>query len=276
MQVKEIDKVKARTVWGSTPAGATFGGGAEPGTKEFFENVISKRSTYEIPWLFDLVPFTSFRNRKVLEVGCGAGYDAYEFCRNGAEYTGIDIAPENIERTKKHLSFYGYFPTILEGDAENLQFENDEFDVVFSNGVLHHTPDIEKSFKEAYRVLKKNGKFWVILYHKNSIFYWVDVLLIDHLLLFGFLKRNLKERLSMIEYTTSKERPLVNVYSRRHLKKLLEKSGFTIKSIWVRKLVKEDLPALPLVGRLWRFIPQQWLDFVGKRFGWYIIAKTTK
>lgn len=104
----------------------------------------------------------------------------------------------------------------------------------------------------------------------------VPVFIFDHVLRLGFLKRSLKERRSMIEYTTSKELPLVNVYSCRNLKKLLEKSGFTIKSLWVRKLVNEDLPALPLVGRLWRFIPQRWLDFVGKAFGWYVIAKARK
>lgn len=271
-----MSKESSKTVWGATPAGSTFGGGADPGTKEFFENVLRKRSTYELLWLSELIPFASFRNKKVLELGCGAGYDAYEFYRNRADYTGIDITPENIERTMRHLGFYGYFPKVMEGDAENLEFEDESFDVVFSNGVLHHTPYIEKSFREAYRVLKQGGEFWVIIYHKNSIFYWITLLLVDHLLKLGFLKRSFNERLSMIEYTTSKELPLVNVYSRRNLKKLLEKSEFTIKSIWVRKLVNEDLPALPLVGRLWRFIPQRWLDFVGKFFGWYVIARAKK
>jgi ubiquinone/menaquinone biosynthesis C-methylase UbiE len=282
VQSKEIDKVKARIVWGSTPAGTTFGGGAEPGTKEFFENVLKKRSTYELPFLFELIPSSSFRGMKVLEVGCGAGYDAYEFCRNGADYIGIDIAPENIERTKKHLSFYGYFPTILEGDAENLQFENDEFDVVFSNGVLHHTPDIEKSFKEAYRVLKKNGEFWVILYHKNSFFYWLTLFLISHILLMGFLKRSIRERLSMIEFTASDELPLVNVYSRRILRKHLKNAGFNIEKLWIRRLIREDFPmsSLPYVAgflkNLWLAIPQRWLNFLGKRFGWYVIARARK
>ena len=74
------------------------------------------------------------------------------------------------KNTKKHLGFYGYYPRVLEGDAENFQFEDESFDIVFSNGVLHHTPDIGKSFREAYRVLKQGGEFWVIMYHKNSIF----------------------------------------------------------------------------------------------------------
>lgn len=215
-------------------------------------------------------------------MGCGAGYDAYEFCRNGADYTGIDIAPENIERTKKHLSFYGYSPIILEGDAENLEFEDESFDMVFSNGVLHHIPDINKSFREIYRVLRKGGEFWVIVYHKNSIYYWLKLFVFDHILNFGFLKRSFRERLSMVEYTTSDELPIVNVYSRNELEKLLSNNGFNVENLWVRKLVKEDLPmlALPYIikiqWKIWQNVPQRWLDFIGRRFGWYIIASAKK
>lgn len=167
-------------------------------------------------------------------------------------------------------------PTVIEGDAEDLEFDDESFDVVFSNGVLHHTPNIEKSFREAYRVLKRQGEFWIVVYHKNSIFYWITLLLVDHLPMLGFLKQSFKDRLSMVEYTTSKEVPLVNVYSRKNLKELLEKSGFAIKSVWTRKLVREDLPPLPVLWRLWRFVPQQWLDFVSRKFGWYLIAKAMK
>lgn len=266
------DKARIALIWGVSPAGITFGDGAEPGSKEFFESVLGKRSAYEQPWLFELVPFFSFRDKKVLEFGCGAGYDAYEFCRNGADYTGFDIAAENPQRTRKHLEFYGFAPKVLVGDVENAMFASESFDVVFANGVLHHTPDIERSIRESYRLLKHGGEFWVILYHKNSIFYWVTLFLVRHILKLGFLRQSFKERLSSIEYTTSATLPLVNVHSRGVVKGMLDAAGFAVESIWVRKLVKEDLP----LSRLWWFVPQAWLDFVGKYFGWYVIAKASK
>lgn len=276
LRAEKTTKLKSKAVWGATPAGSLFAGGAAPGTKEFFENVLKKRSGHEMPWLFDLVPFASFRGKKVLEIGCGAGYDAYEFCRNGADYTGIDITPENIERTKEHLGYYAFSPDVREADAEALPFSDGTFDMVYSNGVLHHTPDMGRSFREAHRVLKAGGEFRVILYHKHSVFYWGTLFLVDHVLKLGFLRRRFKERLSMIEYTTSKELPIVNAYSRADLKKRLAAAGFAVESVWVRKLVKEDLPALPLIGRLWNYIPQPWLDAAGRRFGWYAIAKAIK
>jgi len=237
---------------------------------------VKKRSTYEMPWLEKIVPFSTFKGKHVLELGCGAGYDAYEFCRNGTHYTGIDITPENIKRAKLHLSFYGFSPVLQKGDAENIQFVTNNFDIVFSNGVLHHTPDISKSFQETKRVLKDGGEFWVILYHKNSIFYWLTLFLFDHIFRLGFLKRSFKERLAMIEYTTSEALPLVNVYSRNELKRLLIASGFEVETIWIRKLVKEDMPGIPLISPIWKYIPQRVYDKIGEYVGWYIIAKAIK
>jgi SAM-dependent methyltransferase len=276
MDKNKSAKERSKTVWGASPASSRFASDLHPGTKEFFDVTIKLRNETEIPFIMELIPFPSFHEKEVLELGCGAGYDAYEFIRNGAEYTGIDITPENIERTKKHLAFYGYIPKVFVGDAEDLEFMEGSFDIVFSNGVLHHTPNIAASFQEAYRVLKSGGEFWVILYHKNSIFYWLSLMLFDHVLKFGFLKRSFKERLSMIEYTTSDELPLVNVYSKSQLNDLLIRNRFRVEEIWVRRLIRDELPAFPILGRLLRKIPSKWLDSVGHYFGWYIIAKSKK
>lgn len=269
-------KDRTAKVWGASPAGAIYAGGAEPGTREFFETARRRRNGYEIPWLAELVPFGATSGREVLEIGCGAGFDAYDFCRAGARYTGIDITPENPHRTLAHLGHYGLKPRVARADAEDLPFGPGRFDVVFSNGVLHHTPDIAKSLREAHRVLKTGGDFWVILYHRNSIYYGFTLFLVEHLLYRGFRKRSFKERLSMIEYTTSDARPLVNVYGRGEVRRMLRDAGFAVEALWVRKLVVEDLPGLPVIGRLWKHVPRSWLDAAGRLFGWYVIARARK
>lgn len=273
---EEFDKRRTQAVWGASPAGTTYGGGAEPGTKEFFESVLAKRSTYELPWLFEVVPFCSWRDHDVLEIGCGAGYDAYEIVRNGARYTGIDITPENPERVRKHLGLFGYQPNVMQADAEQLPFSDQSFDVVFSNGVLHHTPDMPKAFREASRVVRPGGRFWVVVYNRNSVFYRVTLGVFDHIIGGGWRTRSLRERLAMIEFTTSDELPLVNVYSPAELSQLLRDAGFKVERTWVRKLVVEDLPAPGKLGWVWRRIPQRWLDTVGRRWGWYAIAEAEK
>jgi SAM-dependent methyltransferase len=266
----------AREVWGASPAGWTFGDGADPGTREFFERVLERRSTYEQPWLFDLVPFSSYAGRRVLEIGCGAGYDAYEFCRQGAEYTGIDLTPENVDRTRAHLSLYGFHPDVREADAENLPFENDTFDVVFSNGVLHHVPDIGIALAEAFRVLKSGGVIWLIVYHRDSVFHWVTLFGWIHLLRGGFRRHSFRERLSMIEASSSSSHPIVNVYSRRAVVRMLADAGFVNRAIAVRKLVAEDLPAPGFLWGVWKRVPLAWLDRIGRRWGWYVVASANK
>ena len=269
-------KDNTKKVWGASPAGTTSTE-SKPMTKKFFDEAFKFRSEYEIPWLYEVIPFKEFKNKKVLEVGCGAGFDAYNIAREGGIYTGIDITPENIDRTKTHLGYFGLNTKVLEADAEQLPFE-EEFDIVYSNGVLHHTPNMEKSFSEAYRVLKDNGEFYVVLYNKNSIFHWFTLFLVKHILMLGFLQMNFKDRLSMIEYTTSKEKPLVNVYSKNEVESILKKVGFTVNNndLKIRKLVKEDLPYLPIIRNLWKIVPQSIYDKIGEKLGWYIIARGVK
>lgn len=269
-------KAEAQATWGSSPAGTTFAMGVEPGTKEFFDQVLQKRSNYEQPWLFEVVPFASFGGLRVLEVGSGAGYDAYTFCRCGASYTGLDLTPENIERATRHLGYYGFAPELVRGDGEQLPFADESFDVVYSNGVLHHTPDMEAALCEVARVLRPGGGFWVLVYNRHSIFHVATLFLFTYLLTGRWRHESMADIRSEIEYTTSEGRPLVNVYSRREVKQMLRRAGLRVDRTWVRKLTVEDLPAPGKLGWLWRATPQRVLDAVGKIAGWYVIAQATK
>jgi ubiquinone/menaquinone biosynthesis C-methylase UbiE len=247
-----------------------------PGSLDSFHRVRAVRRRVEQPWLPELVRFDRYRGRRLLEVGCGAGFDAYDICSAGADYTGIDITPQNVERTSRALIDGGFTSKIVQADAEQLPFPDASFDVVFSNGVLHHTPDIRSALREAWRVLRPEGDAWVIVYHRNSIFHWVSLFLVDHILRLGFRHMSFRERLARIEYTTSDALPLVNVYGRGEFARLMEGAGFRVDGSWVRKLNPEDLPSLPILARLWPRVPQRWLDRLGERFGWYIIVKASK
>lgn len=271
----EIIKTKTKAVWGASPAGTTFGQSFKPGTQEFFDTVSFLRYSYECPWLMDIVKFENFAHKKVLEVGCGAGYDAALFCKNNAHYTGIDITPENIVRTTQHLTLYNLQGTIIEGDVETMTF-NKEFDFVYSFGVLHHTPHLEKALAAIYKALKDGGEAELIVYHKHSMFYWGHLFFGDWLLRGKWKKMSFNDRLAQIEYTTSSEKPLVRVYSSKNFCLLLQKAGFTIKKIRIRKLTREELPCLPLISKLYRFIPDWLLMQASKRIGWYLCARVSK
>ncbi|MBU2604946.1 MAG: class I SAM-dependent methyltransferase [Alphaproteobacteria bacterium] len=268
-------KAEAVKTWSTNPTGWTSAKEFDPGSLEFFVKANKFRDEEEQPWLTEVVPFVSMSGARVLEIGFGPGFDAYKFLSNGAVYSGIDLTPENVVRTKKHLAYFDLVPDARIGDAEALDFQSETFDIVYSNGVLHHVPDMAKAFKEANRVLKKNGRFYVILYHRNSVFYRLSMQAM-HYLKGGFLRESVADKLSRIESTGAGAAPIVNVYSRKELATLLSQTGFSVTSMNVRKCGWDDLPGASVLGPLYRVIPKGAYSALGRMFGWYVIAEATK
>ena len=121
-----------------------------------------------------------------MEIGVGVGTDLVQFAKNGALVHGIDLTLQSILTTSKNLKVNGLKSEWLEvGDAENLPFEENTFDFVYSFGVLHHTPNIAKAIQEVHRVLKPDSKCVIMLYSRG----WKHYL--KRVLLQGVIKGNL-------------------------------------------------------------------------------------
>lgn len=268
-------KEATKNVWGKSPAGTTHAKDFNPGTKEFFEKVLHERFSKEHDFLINLVDYPQWKNKKVLEIGCGAGYDAYMFCKYGAEYTGIDIVPENIDRTKKHLDLYRLKGSILELDAEQLNF-NEKFDLIYSFGVLHHIPNVDPVISKIEKSLKPEGTVFVALYNKYSVFYMLYLWLGDYILRRGFLRESFQDRLSRIEFTESNDAPYVKVYTRPEIRRLFYKYGLQVASISTRKLSMDDFPRFRYIENLYKYAPQSILDILAKRWGWYLCVEAKK
>lgn len=136
----------------------------------YFQEIESYRYRIE-PEIFSFAQFTRFHGKKVLEVGVGAGTDFLQWARAGAECYGIDLTNEAIDNTRNRLALYGLKPADLQvADAENLPHENDSFDLVYSWGVIHHSPDMVKCLEEIIRVTKPGGSIKLMVYNRNSLF----------------------------------------------------------------------------------------------------------
>jgi SAM-dependent methyltransferase len=114
--------------------------------------------------------FEQARGKKVLEVGLGVGSDLLRWVRAGAEVSGIDLTEASVSLIRRRLASEGRNAEVTVGDAENLPFPDANFDIYYSWGVLHHTPDTRKALKEAWRVLKPGGTLKLMLYHYPSVF----------------------------------------------------------------------------------------------------------
>jgi SAM-dependent methyltransferase len=155
-------------------------------------------------------------------------------------------------------------------DGERLPFASESFDVVYSNGVLHHTPDTAGAIREVHRVLRPGGTAKVMLYHRNSLNYWFEIVLRRGLLGGEFLRgRSAEEIMSrVIEFSDHGARPLVKVYNRRQAHELFKQ--FSAVSVEVEQLTRKELRGFS------RVVSERLFEKLRRRIGWNVVITATK
>lgn len=254
--MKNKDKLKeqVKSYWDAGACGTSIAK-SEEGTKEYFDQVEEHRYNVE-PCIHQFAQFTRWHGKKVLEIGCGAGTDFLQFARAGADINGIDLTPKSVELINKRLKLYNVKGTIKQGDAENLQFDDNEFDLVYSWGVIHHSPNTEKTIEEIYRVTKPGGHVCIMIYNHRSLLVWK--MYVKYGLLAGKPFRSMSdviynhmESIGTKAYTISEARAMFSMFS---------------DVVVERVLTKYDTDYLPTF--LTKLIPQS--------FGWFMVVKGRK
>ncbi len=270
MPTLSAEKQRAREQWTHDPAGAIYGRAHEFGTREFFDEIERHRYSEYAPWMKRVMGFDEFASQRLLEVGCGMGTDILQFARGGANVTGVDITPRSVETSRHHLRLYNHNGDFAITDAEALPFPAETFDVVYSNGVLHHTPDTAGAIREVHRVLRPGGLARVMLYHRRSLHYWLQIVIRHGILGGDFLRgRRPGEIMSRrVEINEGGGQPLVRVFSRAEARRLF--SLFTEVKIEVEQLTRSEFYAL---GRL---IPERIFRFLARTIGWNVIISARK
>jgi ubiquinone/menaquinone biosynthesis C-methylase UbiE/uncharacterized protein YbaR (Trm112 family) len=129
----------------------------------------------------------SLKGKAVLDIGCGGGATSATFGYYGARYIGLDHSGNAAMYALRHLRGVGGEGFTVQGNAESLPIRDNSIDVVYSNGVLHHTPNFLKAMDEAYRVLRPGGSAIIALYATYSTQFGV-------LRLLGVLKGHLSRK----------------------------------------------------------------------------------
>ncbi len=171
---------------------------------------------------------SALAGQRVCEIGSGAGAHSALFRKHGAHVTSVDMTPERVSATAHKLDLLKALSPgsglALQADAERLPFADGSFDIVYSNGVLHHTEDTEQSLREVHRVLSPGGQAVLMLYARHSALYWLK--LFPQGLLSGAVFREPESRW-LGRVTEGRPRfagqpnPVTRVYSEKALRRLL-------------------------------------------------------
>ncbi len=262
-------KQRTQEQWSANPCGAHIAKEYAFGTREYFDAIEAYRYQVYAPWMREAIGFDKYAGKRLLEVGCGTGTDLLQFARGGAIVSGVDLTPRSIEIVRQRFAVYGQQGEFVEGDAEKLNFADGAFDVVYSFGVIHHTPDTEAAAQEIHRVLKPGGKAIVMVYHRSSLYYWLGLMVKRGILRGELCKYRPAEILSRyVEHTESDGRPLVKAYTRKEARQLFRR--FRECNVEVNQLTREELG---FVGRL---LPESALQFLARHFGWNLMITATK
>ena len=141
----------------------------ELGTMEYFDEVELKKFRAE-PHILKFTEFSQWKNKKVLEVGCGLGTVGINFALNGADYTGVELSKESLEIAKKRFEVYNQSGKFYLGNAEELSsfVPIETYDLIYSFGVIHHSPHPEKIVSQIKKYMNENSVLKIMLYAKDS------------------------------------------------------------------------------------------------------------
>lgn len=165
---QELLKAQVRDYWNAQACG-TDAAASEKFTRAYFDEIEAFRYESE-PYIFSFAQFTRYHGKRVLEVGVGAGTDFIQWVRAGGDAHGVDLTEEAVAHVQHRIAVYGLPPAdVRVADAEALPFPDNHFDLAYSWGVIHHSPDTPRALAELVRVTRPGGEIKVMIYNRHSL-----------------------------------------------------------------------------------------------------------
>jgi SAM-dependent methyltransferase len=162
--------------WNAHPVGEDFVQGSD--WRERFLAYDAFKYEHE-PHILDELARLEVKGKRVLEIGLGQGAESQKLIEAGAIYTGIDFTQESVARVRRRCEIFGLpYERIEQMNAETMAFPDASFDLVFSHGVIHHSPRYAAIVRQIHRVLRPGGRVVVMVYHRHSLNYQVSIRLV--------------------------------------------------------------------------------------------------
>jgi ubiquinone/menaquinone biosynthesis C-methylase UbiE len=263
-----IDKV--RSYWNSRPCNIRHS--PEPlGTKLYFEQVTARKYLVE-PHIVEFAEFPKWWGKKVLEIGCGIGTDTMSFALSGARVTAVDLSDESLKVAQQRAQLYGVDVKFYQANCEELSktVPVEEYDLIYSFGVLHHTPHPERALKEIQRYMGAKTELRIMMYHKWSFkALWI---------LFRYGWGQFWKMSELIaRYSEAQEGcPVTYAYSRKDIRQFLHTLFFSVLSVRVEHIFPYSIPEYKRYQYKLAFpfnlMPNWFFRWLEKRIGWHLLV----
>lgn len=149
---------------------------SKPDTKRFYQEHDALIDRL-YPYGREILDYRGCRNKQVLEIGCGMGSHSHRMALEAKHHTALELNPHSLRIAQQRFDLFDIRKvSFLQGDAETLPFKSNSFDRIYSLGVIHHTPETEAAIGEMHRTLRPGGDAIIMVYHRNSIFYWWKIM----------------------------------------------------------------------------------------------------
>lgn len=247
-----LDQVK--NFWDSRPCNIKHSN-KEVGTKNYFLEVTSKKYKVE-PHILNFANFPFWKNKKVLEIGCGIGTAAQSFVEAGAIYTGVDISKESLRIARQRFEVFNLKGSFYLTEDENISkvVPVETYDLVYSFGVIHHTPNPNIIISELSKYMNKDSILKIMLYAKNS---WKNIMI----------------QAGLDQPEAQKGCPIANVYTEQDVINLL--SMYNVVSIEQDHIFPYEIESYKnheyKLNKWFESMPEPMFNVLEKFLGWHLL-----
>lgn len=228
------------------------------GTREYFDEVERRKFMAE-PHILNFTEFSRWRGADVLEIGCGIGTMAVNFARFGARYTGVELSSNSLALTRQRFGVYGLKGEFYQGNAEELSsfLPAQQYDLVYSWGVIHHTPDPGRILREAAVYVRPGGVLKIMVYAQES---W----------------KNYMIEAGLDQPEAQWGCPIVHTYTRDSIQQLVNGAGFRVTAIQQDHIFPYNIPAYQakqyVLEPWFQAMPKKMFAVLEQHLGWHLMV----
>jgi 2-polyprenyl-3-methyl-5-hydroxy-6-metoxy-1,4-benzoquinol methylase len=274
MKTKESIKKDVNKYWNDRPCNIRHSK-KEFCSREYFNEVEEKKYFVE-PHIPKFAEFNKWQGKRVLEIGGGIGTDSINFARNGAKLTIVEFSEKSLEICKKRFEVFGLKAEFYLGDVEKLEEilpPMQRFDLIYSFGVIHHTPNPNLAFEQIRKYMDVNTELRVMLYSKISYkLFWV------------MMENDVKHMSNMEDLIRKNAEaqydcPVAYTYTFKEIGDMLNKCDINVEKIWKDHIFSYSIPEYKdnkyVKDKYWKDVDPKLFKQFEDELGWHtmFIAK---